>query len=88
MPVVRKFGFGRITSVTKADGTPYDKSEFRTAYVDVPLNLTLKELILESLILILIHQPYICFLPWRDIINAVFFIPSPVTDSVDPVFWY
>lgn len=36
MPVVRKFGFGRITSVTKADGTPYDKSEFRTAYVDVP----------------------------------------------------
>lgn len=36
MPVVRRFGFGKITSVTKADGTPYDKSEFRTAYVDVP----------------------------------------------------
>lgn len=36
MPVVRRFGFGKITSIRKADGMPYEQDAFRLEYVDKP----------------------------------------------------
>lgn len=34
MPVLRRFSFGRVTSVVRADGSPYEEDAWRLSYVN------------------------------------------------------
>lgn len=36
MPVLRRFAFGKVTSVLKADGSPYEDDAWRLSYVEKP----------------------------------------------------